>query len=55
MRLLVHNHVKLGVFSKGTALCGGCWQWAWQISGDCKPALPKGRKYQMVKTQTVPR
>ena len=20
----VHNHVKLGVFSKGTALCGGC-------------------------------
>ena len=23
--------------------------------GDCRPALPKGQKYQMVKTQTVPR
>ena len=23
--------------------------------GDCNPALPKGRKYHMVKTQTVPR
>ena len=28
-------------------LCGGYWLWAWQIS-----ALPKGPKYQMVKTQT---
>ena len=27
------NHVKQGVFSKGTVLCGGCWLWAWQISG----------------------
>jgi hypothetical protein len=23
--------------------------------GDCRPALPKVRKYQMVKTQIVPR
>ena len=22
------NHVKQGVFSKGTVLCGGCWLWA---------------------------
>ena len=22
--------------------------------GDCRPAMPKGQKYQMVKTQTVP-
>ena len=25
----VRNHVKLGVLSKGTVLCGGCWLWAW--------------------------
>ena len=41
----VCNHVKLeiclfvmnfnsgGVFSKSSVLCGGCWLWAWQISG----------------------
>ena len=31
------------------------WLWAWQITGpmgDCRPALLKGRKHQMVKTQT---
>ena len=37
----VRNHVKLGVFSKGTVLCGGCWLWAWQM-GDCRLGLPKG-------------
>ena len=45
----MRNHVKLGVFSKdavdtGYGLGGSL--------GDCKPALWKGRKYQMVKTQT---
>jgi hypothetical protein len=28
----VRNHVKLGVFSKDTLLCGGYWLWAWWIS-----------------------
>ena len=26
----VRIYVKLGVFPKGTVLCGGCWLWAWQ-------------------------
>ena len=50
--LSVRNHVKLMCvinsrrgFSKGTALSG-------RSLGDCRPGLPKGRKYQMVKTQT---
>ena len=52
----------LGVFSKDTLQqCGGYWALAmgWVdllgIGGslvDCRPVLPKGRKYQMVKTQT---
>ena len=44
----MRNHVKLGVFSKdavhGYGLGGSL--------GDCRPALPKGGKYQMVETQT---
>ena len=46
------NHVKLGICSKVTVLCGGCWLWAGRSLRDCRPALLKGRKYQMVKTQT---
>ena len=49
---VVRNHVKLVVFSKDTILCGGYWLWDGGSIGDCRPALPKGRKYQMVKTQT---
>ena len=48
----VRNHIKLGVSTMilycvvdtGYGLCGSL--------GDCRPALPKGRKYKMVKTQT---
>ena len=48
----VRNHVKLGVSPRilycvvdtGYGLGGSL--------GDCRSALPKGRKYQMVKTQT---
>ena len=48
--LFVHNHVKQEVlycvvdagYGLGRSL------------GDCRPALPKDRKYQMVKTQAVP-
>jgi hypothetical protein len=51
----VGNHVKLGVslrilycvMDTGYGLGGSL--------GDYRPALPKGRKYQMVKTQTEPR
>jgi hypothetical protein len=50
--ITVRNHVKLGVSPRilyyvldtGYGLCGSL--------GDCRPALPKGQKYQMVKTQT---
>ena len=45
----VRNHVKLGVFlycvvDTGYGLGGSL--------GDCRPALPKVQKYQMVKKQT---
>ena len=36
---LVRNHDKLGVFSKGTVLCGGYW--LGRSLGDCRPALLK--------------
>ena len=56
---IVRNHVKLmdvinshRVFSKGTVLCGRYQIWLGRSLGHCRPALPKGRKYQMVKTQT---
>ena len=55
----VRNHVKLlhvyksrRGFSKGTVLCGGSSYGLGRSHGHCRPALPKGRKYQMVKTQT---
>jgi len=49
--LFVRNHLKLGVSPRilycvvdtGYGLGGSL--------GDCRPALPKGQKYQMVKTQ----
>ena len=51
---IARNHVKLGVFSKGTVL--SCvvddGYGLGRSLGDCRPALPKGQKYQMVKTQT---
>ena len=37
--VVVRNHVKLGVFSKGTILCDGCWLWAWQISGGLQTCI----------------
>ena len=48
----MRNYVKLGVFSKDTVLCGEYWLWLGGSLGDCRPALPKGGKYQMVKTQS---
>ena len=41
---VVRNHVKLGVFSKGTVLCGGCWLWAWQISGGLQTCIAERSK-----------
>ena len=54
-KICVRNYVKLGVplrilycvMDTGYGLGGSL--------RDCRTALPKGRKYQMVKTQTVPR
>ena len=55
----MHNHVKLihivtsrRGFSKGTVLCGGTSYGLGRSLGDCRPAMPKGRKYKKVKTQT---
>jgi hypothetical protein len=48
----VRNHVKLGV-SPRILYC--VVDTGYGLGGslrDCRPALPKGRKYQMVKTQT---
>ena len=54
----MHNHVKLihivtsrRGFSKGTVLCGGTSYGLGRSLGDCRPAMPKGRKDQMVETQ----
>ena len=41
----MHNHVKLGVFSKGTVLCGGCWLWAWLISGGLQTCIAESIKW----------
>ena len=59
----VRNHVKLihvvnsrRGFSKGTVLTVYCVvDTSYELGrslGDCRPALPKGQKYKMVKTQT---
>ena len=54
----MRNHVKLihivtsrRGFSKGTVLCVGYYGLGISL-GDCRPAMPKGRKYKKVKTQT---
>ena len=52
IHLFVMNFNSRVFFSKSTVLCGGYWLWAWQVSGDCRPALLEGLKYQMVKIQT---
>ena len=49
----MRNHVKPGVFTKDTLLC--VVYTGYGLGGsldDCRPALQKGRKYQMVKTQS---
>ena len=49
---IVRNHVKLG-FSLRILYCVVDTGYGLGRSlGDCRPELPKGRKYQMVKTQT---
>ena len=44
MNYFVRNHVKLGVFSKGIILCGGCWLRAWQISGGLQTCIAERSK-----------
>ena len=51
-KLSLHNHVKTGGFSKDLVLVVDTGYGLGRSLGDCKPALPKGRKYQMVETQT---
>ena len=34
----------LGVLSKGAVLCGGCWLWAWQISGGLQTCIAERSK-----------
>ena len=50
--LHVRNHVKLGVSLKVLNCVVDTGYGLSRSQGDCKPALPKDRKYQMVKTQT---
>jgi hypothetical protein len=46
------NHVKLGVSLKVLYCVVDTGYGLGRSQGNCRPALPKGRKYQMVKTQT---
>jgi hypothetical protein len=46
------NHVKLGVSLRILYCVVDTGYGLDRFLGDCRPALPKGRKYQMVKTQT---
>ena len=48
----VRNHVKLGVSPRVLYCVADTGYGLGRSLGDCKPALPKGQKYQMVKTQT---
>ena len=48
----VRNHVKLGVSLKVLNCVVDTGYGLSRSQGDCRPALPKGRKYQMFKTQT---
>ena len=47
---LMRNHVKIGVFSKGIVLCGGCWLGAWQISGVKSTKWLKHKLYHVSRT-----
>jgi hypothetical protein len=49
---LVRNHVKLGVYLRALYCVVDTGYGLGRTLGDCKPALPEGQKYQMVKTQT---
>ena len=48
----VRNHVKLGVSLRVLYCVVDTGYGLGRSLGDCRPALPKGRKYQMVITQT---
>ena len=50
----MRNHVKLGVSPRILYCVVDTGYGLGRSLGDCRPALPKGRKYQMVKTQTKP-
>ena len=49
---MVRNHVKLGVFLRVLYCVVDTGYGLGRYLGDCRPALPEGQKYQMVKTQT---
>ena len=49
---VVRNHVKLGVSLRVLYCVVDTGYGLGRSLGDCRSALPKGRKYQMVKTQT---
>jgi hypothetical protein len=48
----VRNHVKLGVSLRVLYCVVDTGYGLGRSLGDCRPALPKGGKYKMVKTQT---
>ena len=48
----MRNHVKLGIFLRVRYFAVDTGHGLGKSLGDCRPALPKGWKYQMVKTQT---
>ena len=50
--MTVRNHVKLGVSLRVLYCVVDTGYGLGRSLGDCRPALPKGPKYQMVKTQT---
>ena len=49
---LVRNHVKLGISLRVLYCVVNTGYGLGRSLGDCRPALQKGRKYQVVKTQT---
>jgi hypothetical protein len=49
---VVCNHVKVGVSLRVLYCVVDTGYGIGRSLGDCRPALPKGQKYQMVKTQT---
>ena len=48
----MHNNVKLGVSLRALYCVVDTSYGLGRSFGDCRPALPKGRKYQMVEIQT---